>query len=461
MNPRRRLRSLRVNAWWVSAQSIIHIVTVGIVVSIVLFEDYVKDASIEGQQLLQFLPSTDIGSEATEAVHKPDVPTETILATWRNAKREQSHEVEVQGASTRIQNVHGHVKTTSVGHSESKPTVTKLHHQNIQNATHPMTTAQKVRDSPKLDKSEIHKKNMSATARGSDLSLLPSTTVTDTPQVQYSNKTGIASKPSVNIADFHKHAEERGIEDALKKRTALASVKDRKWENETSFDTSKNPVIVNGTFNETVQKNSSYSHVNVYRGVQKTADNSNLFEADNITHLSYMLYRVIRTHSIVSLIDVPCTLSMFWMPELIQRLEFEVPKFHYRCVVPDDELLVEAVLRYQDLSSAVVVKDPAFWTSQLPAADLAFLWYGLGFMAPKQSWQLLKALQRSPMKYVIVPNHPDVVRNPGVATQHGRVNVRRAPYLFDAALRVVNNVSTQSRKQLLMYELKGVRSGVL
>lgn len=459
MNPRRRLRSLRENAWWLSAQNIFHIVAVGIVVGIVLFEDSVKDASMASQQLLQSLPSTEIASESSETFFTREAPPGTILAPLREVTDEQNHEVKVQGAATRKQDVYGPVKTTSVRHSMDKSLVEKL--QSIQNATEEMKTDATVQDLVKLNKAAMHKQNGTVTTRGRVLNLAQRTNATDTEQIKLSNKTGIVSTSSVNMADFHRHAEERTIENALKKRAALESVKDMKWGNETNVNTFLN-VIVNGTFNETNKMNNSYPHVNVYKGVQKMSDNSNLFKADNITHLSYMLYRLIKTHGIVSLIDVPCTLSIFWIPELIQRLEFEVPKFHYRCIVPDDELLVDAVLRFQGLSSAVVIKDPAFWTSKLPAADLAFVWYGLGFMAPKPSWQLLKALQQSPTKYVIVPNHPDVVRNPGVATPHGRVNVRRAPYLFDEALRVVNNVSsTQSRKQLLMYDLKGVRSGIL
>jgi len=268
---------------------------------------------------------------------------------------------------------------------------------------------------------------------------------------------------SLNLEDFRKKTEEKALEDALKKRAAIELQKSRRRSVSSSRRKPKvdwedlnleEEVLVNTT------KKASPGH---FRGVKKTLDNAHLFKVDNITHLSFMIYRLVKTHKISSIVDIPCTWSMFWMPEVVQRLEFEVPGFRYRCIVPEDKEKVEALYRFRELSSATVVSDPAVWASQVPKADLAITWHSLGFLAPKKSWQLLQALHKSGTKYVAVPNYPGLHHNPGVATKHGRINVRRAPYRFDEALRVINNVSVHRavRKQLLFYNVEGIRLGVL
>ena len=145
------------------------------------------------------------------------------------------------------------------------------------------------------------------------------------------------------------------------------------------------------------------------------------------------------------------------MPQLLMRLEFEVPRFQYRCIVSDDNSLLEAIVRYEDLESATVIKDGTIWASKLPKTDLAFLWYSLGYSSSKESWQLLKALFKASTKFVLVPNFPTLQVNPGTPTKNGEINVRRAPYRFNEPLRVMNNMSSNQAvvKQLLMYSLDG------
>ncbi|PXF48318.1 hypothetical protein BWQ96_01778 [Gracilariopsis chorda] len=252
----------------------------------------------------------------------------------------------------------------------------------------------------------------------------------------------------VSVEEFKKKAQAKALEDSVRKRERLLAMKNRRSNN--SRDEAKGGL------------NFHRPHSG-FRGVQRNEENAHLFKDDNVTHLSFMLYRLIKTHQIASVLDVPCSASTLWMPELLKILEFEVPGFHYRCIVPDDQYLVEGVLRYKDFSSATIVKDENAWASKLPRADVALVWYGLGYMSPQRAWKLIKALRKSKTKYVVVPNFPDVSHNPGSASKYGHVNVRRAPYRFDEPLRVVNNMSGDPsiRKQLLLYELGGIRSGVL
>lgn len=252
----------------------------------------------------------------------------------------------------------------------------------------------------------------------------------------------------VSVEEFNKKALAKTLEDSVRKRERLLAMKTRR--SNSSADVGKGALNIHRPHT-------------AFRGVLRNEENAHLFESDNVTHLSFMLYRLIKTHQISSVLDVPCSASTIWIPELLKILEFEVPGFHYRCIVPNDQYLVEGVLRFKDFSSATIVKDVNAWASKLPRADLALVWYGFGYMPPQRAWKLIKALHKSKTKYVVVPNYPDVSHNPGSASKYGHVNVRRAPYRFDEPLRVVNNMSGDSsiRKQLFLYDLERIRPAIL
>lgn len=268
---------------------------------------------------------------------------------------------------------------------------------------------------------------------------------------------------AVDMAEFNKQAEQKALEDAIHKRDAIQMGKSKQI-SLLSTSLSKKVAMKNqNNFTTKSQEDEQHKHHRPheeFRGVERNADNRHLFKVDNVTHLSFMLYRLVKAHNITSITDLPCTKSMFWMPEVLERLEFEVPNFHYRCIVPDDKHLVEGVLRFKDLSSALILKDSTAWASKLPKADLAFAWYAMGYMAPRRSWHLLKALLKSNTTYVVVPNYPEVNQNPGISSKHGRINVRRAPYRFSEPLRVVNNISSTPdvRKQMLFYTISDIRT---
>ena len=197
-----------------------------------------------------------------------------------------------------------------------------------------------------------------------------------------------------------------------------------------------------------------------FKGVTRTPENDVLFKVENITQLSLMLYRIIKTHEIRSVLDVPCSLSTLWTAHMLRVLEFEVPGFHYRCLTPDDITLAQAILKLQDLESVIVLKDSTPWASKLPRADLAFVWDGIGYLPPAHSWKLIKALVAAKTKYVIVPNYPTVRKNSGSGSKTGRINVRRAPYRFNEPLRVINNISLEEGvvKQMLLYGVSNIKS---
>lgn len=199
-----------------------------------------------------------------------------------------------------------------------------------------------------------------------------------------------------------------------------------------------------------------------FRGVQGiesalTANVAGRF--DNLTRISYMMYRLIKTHHITSMIDIPCTNTLDWMPQLLHFLDFEIPEFRYTCVVPSVVQKKRAESAFGDQGSPEFLVAREYWRLQLPTTDVAFMWNILGFITPQQSWALLKTIRQAQTKYVVLPNYPQLRNNPAAGTHHGRVNVRRAPYRFAEALRVFTNISTndQITKQMLLYDTERLR----
>lgn len=182
---------------------------------------------------------------------------------------------------------------------------------------------------------------------------------------------------------------------------------------------------------------------------------------DNLTKVSYMLFRLIRTHSMKSLLDASCLSTMPWMPVLLHYVEFEVPGFKYTCVVgsEEDENLVRE--RFPASSSLDILVLSNIRTRKIPAADLAFLWNVVGFLSPGRSWQLLKALRQANVKYVVFQNFPKLKKNSSYGSAKGLINVRRPPYRFAEPLRVFHNMTINPEavsKQMLLYDLETLKN---
>lgn len=201
-----------------------------------------------------------------------------------------------------------------------------------------------------------------------------------------------------------------------------------------------------------------------FRGVPMPADAMTKAEAmgnfDNVTHLSYMLYRLIKTHRIRSVLDVPCTHTLHWMPQVLHYLDLEVPGFRYYCVVSSEEERERAEAAFGDLASAEYIVASDYWRARLPGTDLGFLWSVVGFVSPQQAWTLMQSVRRVGTKYLVLANYPALRNNPATGTAHGRVNIRRAPYRFTEALRVFNNISIRPdvNKQMLFYDSEHLRA---
>lgn len=181
---------------------------------------------------------------------------------------------------------------------------------------------------------------------------------------------------------------------------------------------------------------------------------------ENTSHLLLTLRRLVKKYSIKKVIDFSCQYGGHWIPSLVYALEYEVPNFRYHCIVSDRQSLVEMAIHFKQLESATVIEDTQPWDTRFSGADMALMWYIVGFYAPQATWRFINGLQNAQVTFAIIPNFPSLTQNVATGSPLGRVNVRRTPYRFTQPMQVVNNMSFNNSipKQLLMYNISRIRA---
>lgn len=67
-----------------------------------------------------------------------------------------------------------------------------------------------------------------------------------------------------------------------------------------------------------------------FRGVAEVSGASRgIVRGQNVTRVSYALYKIIKLFGFLSLTDYPCGWHTEWMPGMVQRVEFDLPQFKY------------------------------------------------------------------------------------------------------------------------------------
>lgn len=178
----------------------------------------------------------------------------------------------------------------------------------------------------------------------------------------------------------------------------------------------------------------------------------------NISRLSYMTFKLIKAYNIKSMVDIPCHNTVKWMPRLLERLDYEIVGFKYYCVTENGKVLKSLKRKFGEHGNPEFKRIAPEESRFLPQADLVFTWDGLQEWGVKRSWTFFNGLREVRPKYVILSN------NPGTANTHSQrrfLNVRKQPFHFSQAMRVVSNMTSPHAepKQLLLYELKKIRKG--
>lgn len=148
-------------------------------------------------------------------------------------------------------------------------------------------------------------------------------------------------------------------------------------------------------------------------------------DGTNITHLSYMIFKLIKKHEITSVVDMPCRNTLHWFPALLHRLDFEIVGFKYYCV--DSEAHSQDDLRhlFGDAGQPEFMHIKPEEAAQLPKADLLFSWNGPQDWGVRKTWAFFNGIRE------IRPENLLITNNPGVSNANsntGTLNVRKQPF---------------------------------
>jgi len=184
-------------------------------------------------------------------------------------------------------------------------------------------------------------------------------------------------------------------------------------------------------------------------------------KTDDVTRLSFMLWRVIKTYHIKSMVDVPCRAHGSWMPQLLARLDYDLPDFHYTCVDASPRVVKGARAAVGDLVDGhFLVRD--WWARRLPPADLVFAWRGLDTAPAEHVHRLLSAVPASGAKYLLLGSADTHNDGHGAGAAGGKkwvppINFRKAPFrLPQHPMRVIKEVTLPSAahsRSLLLYQV--------
>lgn len=191
-----------------------------------------------------------------------------------------------------------------------------------------------------------------------------------------------------------------------------------------------------------------------YRGSSQGTING-----QNLTQLSLMAYKIAKTEKIYSMAAAPCREVSAWMPEVVKRLELELPGFQFYCIDMEEPagLMEDLMQAYGDISGGFIQSSPEDIEQAIPKnVDLVVSWMGMQRWGIRKSWRFIKGLRRAGARMALFSNNPMSGNNdPSGQT----LNIRKSPLLFNQPQRVIGSVSSNDNMQLLLYSMDALRDG--
>lgn len=157
-----------------------------------------------------------------------------------------------------------------------------------------------------------------------------------------------------------------------------------------------------------------------FKGIDK-----GMIEGTNVTHLSYMVFKLIKSYDVKSVVDMPCRNTHEWFPQLLPRLDFEVPGFRYYCVDSEQHSQDDIRGAFSDAGSPQFLHIRPEEASNLPNADLVFSWDGPQQWGVKRTWAFFTAMREVRPKYIMITNNPGVLNT---NDERGLLNLRKQPF---------------------------------
>lgn len=183
---------------------------------------------------------------------------------------------------------------------------------------------------------------------------------------------------------------------------------------------------------ESESKSPSATPVAVAKTIRTAADGGgtgHIVDGVNVTHISYMIFKIIKANKIRSVVDMPCRNSLQWFPQLLQRIDFELGEFKYYCVDTDGDGVAAPM---EDVRSHFSeAGNPEFLHMKpdaahaIPRADLVFSWGGPQQWGVRNTWAFFTALRSVRPKFLMITNNPTVSNT---NDHDGTLNLRKQPF---------------------------------
>lgn len=214
--------------------------------------------------------------------------------------------------------------------------------------------------------------------------------------------------------------------------------------------------------NEKPSKNASHSK----RSSESNGDgesrkfkgvDAGVVDGTNVTHLSYMVFKLIKEYDIRSVVDIPCRNTLTWFPALLHQIDFEMVGFKYYCVDSEKHSQDDIRSKFSDAGNPEFLHIRPEEAHLLPQTDLIFSWDGPQQWGVKRTWSFFTGLREIRPDYIMITNNPKVKN---ANDERGQINLRKQPFHFSQAMRIISHVhESEEPKQLLLYEMSAIRKG--
>jgi hypothetical protein len=143
-------------------------------------------------------------------------------------------------------------------------------------------------------------------------------------------------------------------------------------------------------------------------------DGSSMVRGQNVTRLSYALYKIVRLFNLKKLVDFPSGAHVEWMPEMVTRFEYDIPGFSYEGLDTTEERVAASRVAGEGYGNAEFkVADPEV---EVPAsgADMMLVWTELdGERTDPRSadyaayiFSVVRAAKRAGVRYITFGQYP-------------------------------------------------------
>jgi len=161
------------------------------------------------------------------------------------------------------------------------------------------------------------------------------------------------------------------------------------------------------------------------------------------------LVKTMKKNKIRSIIDVPCSANARWMPELLVKLDFDIPGLKYYCIDDSEEKINSLRQRFTEAGNPEFIAR-VFWRQQLPPAQLVLTVDSIQYMSYANAWSFMLNLKQSGVKYIMLESSVNLVNEPEPHVRD-HLNVLKSPFRFKEPQERFSNVT--AREDGLMSDL--------